>query len=86
MEYDTKLIDDAVLALLAAYSFNGGNAWKGYDFEIMNRLHEQDLISDPVNRNKSIWLTEEGLERGREIAERMFGVKAEAGKASDSES
>ncbi|WP_243242055.1 DUF6429 family protein [Pseudomonas atacamensis] len=69
-----KLIDDAVLALLAAYSSDDGNAWKGYDFEIMNRLHEQGLISNPVNRNKSIWLTEEGLERGREIAERMFAV------------
>lgn len=75
MEYDMKLIDDAVLALLAAYSSDDGNAWKGYDFEIMNRLHEQGLISNPVNRNKSIWLTEEGLERGREIAERMFVVK-----------
>ncbi|CAH0228942.1 hypothetical protein DMX03_17875 [Pseudomonas koreensis] len=75
MEYDMKLIDDAVLALLAAYSSDDGNAWKGYDFEIMNRLHEQGLISNPVNRNKSIWLTEEGLERGREIAERMFGAK-----------
>ncbi|MHC5130159.1 DUF6429 family protein [Pseudomonas glycinis] len=70
-----KLIDDAVLALLAAYSSDAGNAWKGYDFEIMNRLHEQGLISNPVNRNKSIWLAEEGLERGREIAERMFGAK-----------
>ncbi|RON67541.1 hypothetical protein BK675_16040 [Pseudomonas fluorescens] len=75
MEYDMKLIDDAVLALLAAYSSDDGNAWKGYDFEIMNRLHAQGLISNPVNRNKSIWLTEEGLERGREIAERMFGAK-----------
>jgi hypothetical protein len=75
MEYDMKLIDDAVLALLAAYSSDDGNAWKGYDFEIMNRLHEQGLISNPVNRNKSIWLTEEGVERGREIAERMFGAK-----------
>ena len=75
MEYDMKLIDDAVLALLAAYSSDDGNAWKGYDFEIMNRLHEQGLISNPVNRNKSIWLTEEGLERGREIAERIFGAK-----------
>ncbi|MBV4549365.1 IS66 family transposase ISPpu13 [Pseudomonas fluorescens] len=75
MEYDMKLIDDAVLALLAAYSSDAGNAWKGYDFEIMNRLHEQGLISNPVNRNKSIWLTEEGLERGREIAGRMFGAK-----------
>ncbi|AMT90665.1 transposase [Pseudomonas koreensis] len=75
MEYDMKLIDDAVLALLAAYSSDDGNAWNGYDFEIMNRLHEQGLISNPVNRNKSIWLTEEGLERGREIAGRMFGAK-----------
>ena len=75
MEYDMKLIDDAVLALLAAYSSDAGNAWKGYDFEIMNRLHEQGLISNPVNRNKSIWLTEEGLERGRQIAGRMFAVK-----------
>ncbi|WP_460161288.1 DUF6429 family protein [Pseudomonas sp. S2_B10] len=80
-----KLIDDAVLALLAAYSSDAGNAWKGYDFEIMNRLHEQGLISNPVNRNKSIWLTEEGLERGREIAERMFGVKKSGGQTSGSE-
>lgn len=28
MEYDMKLIDDAVLALLAAYSSDDGNAWK----------------------------------------------------------
>ncbi len=75
MEYDMKLIDDAVLALLAAYSSDDGNAWKGYDFEIMNRLHEQGLISNPVNRNKSIWLTKEGVARGREIAGRMFGAK-----------
>ncbi|WP_416194375.1 DUF6429 family protein [Pseudomonas putida] len=25
----------------------------------MNRLHHQCFISNPVNRNKSIWLTEE---------------------------
>ncbi|QRK83378.1 hypothetical protein JN757_22975 [Pseudomonas granadensis] len=85
MEYDEKLIDDAVLALLAAYASDRGHTWKGYDFEIMNRLHEQGLISDPVNRNKSVWLTEEGLERGRQIAARMFGVAVEGGQASGSE-
>ena len=72
MEYDDRLIEEAVLAL-AAFSSDRGNAWKGFDFEVMNRLHEQGLISDPVNRYKSIWLTEEGLERGRQIAERLFG-------------
>jgi hypothetical protein len=76
MEYDDKLIEDAVLALLATFSSDNGNTWKGYDFEIMNRLHEQGFISDPVNKNKSIWLTEEGMERGRRTADRLFGGNA----------
>jgi hypothetical protein len=76
MEYDDKLIEDAVLALLATFSSDNGNTWKGYDFEIMNRLHEQGFISDPVNKNKSIWLTAEGLERGRRTADRLFGGSA----------
>ncbi|WP_198537175.1 MULTISPECIES: DUF6429 family protein [Pseudomonas] len=37
-------------------------AWKGFDFETMSRLHEHGFISNPVNKNKSIWLTAEGLE------------------------
>lgn len=41
MEYDDTLIEEAVLALLAAFSTDTGNTWKGYDFGVMNRLHEQ---------------------------------------------
>jgi hypothetical protein len=85
MEYDDKLIEDAVLALLTTFSFDGGNAWKGFDFEVMNRLHEHGFISDPVNRNKSIWLTEEGLERGRRIADQLFGVRTEVEHASNAD-
>lgn len=73
------------LALLAALSSNDGNAWKGFDFEIMNRLHEQGFISNPVNKNKSIWLTDEGMQRGRKIAERLFGGSAQAEPASSPE-
>ncbi|WP_434605644.1 DUF6429 family protein [Pseudomonas sp. R1-7] len=47
MEYDDTLIEEAVLALLAAFSSDDGNAWKGFDFEVMNRLHEQGLIHQP---------------------------------------
>jgi len=83
MEYDDKLIEDAVLALLAAFSSDEGNAWKGFDFEVMNRLHEHGFISNPVNKNKSIWLTEEGLERGRQIADRLFGVRTQEEQVSD---
>lgn len=84
MEYDDRLIEDAVLALLAPYSAEKGDAWKGFDFEIMNRLHEQGFISDPVNRNKSIWLTEEGLERGRQLADQLFGLRTKAEQMPDS--
>ena len=85
MEYDDKLIEDAVLALLAAFSSDNGHAWKGFDFEITNRLHEQGFIHDPVNKNKSIWLTEEGLERGRQIADQLFGLRNQGVQASNSD-
>ncbi|MBD8560872.1 hypothetical protein PflCFBP13510_00245 [Pseudomonas fluorescens] len=78
MEYDEKLIEDTVLALLATFSFDNGNSWKGYDFQITSRLHEQGFIRNPVNKSKSIWLTPEGLERGRQIADRLFGAAPQA--------
>jgi len=83
MEYDEKLIEEAVLALLTTFSFDKGNSWKGYDFQIMNRLHEQGFIRNPVNKSKSIWLTPEGLERGRHIADQLFGAAPEAERLSN---
>lgn len=73
MNYDQARIEDAVLALLAAFSFDGGRAWKGFDFDVMDRLHAQGLIDDPKSKSRSIWLSPEGLERGRKNAERLFG-------------
>lgn len=72
MTYDESKIEDAVLALLATFSFDGGRAWKGFDFDIMDRLHAQDLIDNPASKSKSVWLTPRGLERGRKIAEQLF--------------
>ncbi|TWC10543.1 MULTISPECIES: DUF6429 family protein [unclassified Pseudomonas] len=86
MEYDDKLIEEAVLALLATFSFDNGNAWKGFDFETMSRLHEQGFINNPVNKNKSIWLTAEGLVRGRQVADRLFGVRTQVEHESDLDS
>ncbi len=76
MTYDESKIDDAVLALLAAFSFDGGRAWKGFDFDVMDRLHAQDFIANPARKNKSVCLTPQGLERGRKIAERLFASGA----------
>lgn len=74
MEYDEARIDDAVLALLAVFSFDEGRAWKGFDFEVMDRLHAQGLITNPIGKAKSVVLTPKGLERGNEMAEHLFGA------------
>ena len=72
MTYDQSQIEDVVLALLAAFSFDGARAWKGFDFDVMNRLHAQGFIDNPVGKTKSVWLTPQGLERGCKLAERLF--------------
>ena len=79
MSYDNDRIDEAVLALLAAFAADDGHVWKGHDFEVMNRLHERGFISNPVNRNKSVYLTESGISRGGQLAAKLFGPDAQNG-------
>jgi hypothetical protein len=59
MTLDTDKIDRAVLALLYLGLHDVDRAWKGFDWEAMNRLHEKGFISDPRG-NK----VHEGLLRG----------------------
>jgi hypothetical protein len=70
MDLDTDKIDDAVMALLALTLHDGYRAWKGFDWKVLDRLHEKDLIEDPRNRNKSVAFTEDG--RALELLERLF--------------
>lgn len=73
MPYDQSRIDDTVLALLSAYLFDTNSSWKGYDFDVMNRLHEAGYILDPVGKQKSVQLTPDGIARGQELAAQLFG-------------
>jgi hypothetical protein len=77
MELDTNKIDDAVLALLYFGLHNGARAWKGFDWEAMNRLHERGYISDPHGKAKSVVFSEEGFERAKRLLENLFGKTAE---------
>lgn len=79
MTYDQSRIDEAVLALLAAHLFNTNSAWKGYDFAVMNRLHDAGYIFNPVGKQKSVQLTEDGMKRGRELAGKLFGTAGAGG-------
>ena len=55
MKCDTKKIDEATLALLYLVSWKEGlgvRAWKSFDWDTMNRLHEKGWISDPKSKNE----------------------------------
>jgi hypothetical protein len=80
-EIDLDRIDDAVLALMYL-TFHGGNrysglarAWKSFDWDAMNRLHEKDLIFDPVGKAKSVVLTEEGMQRSEALFYELFAKR-----------
>jgi hypothetical protein len=77
MELDTNKIDAAVLALLYLGLHDGARAWKGFDWEAMNRLHEQGYITDPRGKAKSVAFTEEGLALAKRLLEELFGKHAE---------
>lgn len=73
MELDTNKIDDAVLALLSLGLHDGARAWKGFDWDAMERLHERGYISNPRGKAKSVVFTEEGLERAERLLDELFG-------------
>lgn len=75
MEYDRDKVDEMVLALLWLTPAGDGRAWKGHDWEAMERLHARGYISDPKSKAKSVVLTEEGERLSRELFARHFGRK-----------
>lgn len=75
MKYDHDKVDEMVLALLSLTMFEdkpGWRAWKGHDWDALNRLHEKGYISDPKSKSKSVVMTGEGAERARELFEKHF--------------
>jgi hypothetical protein len=76
MALDTDRIDDAVLALLCLGLHNEFRAWKGFDWDAMDRLHRKGMISDPVGKAKSVVFTDEGLQRSKELFKQMFTKQA----------
>ena len=76
MKTDTNRIDDAVLALLLLGLHDGDRAWKGFDWDAMERLAQKGFISEPQGKAKSVVFSEEGLARARELFEAMFGEGA----------
>ena len=77
MDKRDEAIEELTLALMFLTSWTERQGelprcWKGYDFDVLNALAEQGLISDS-RRAKSAYLTEDGVERARR-ALRRYGV------------
>jgi hypothetical protein len=77
MEYDKDKVDEVTLALLCLTMFNQGNAvraWKGHNWEHLDRLHEKGFIGNPKGKAKSVTVTEKGKERSEELFKKYFGT------------
>ena len=72
---DTNKIDEAALALLFLTMHGKADdirAWKGIDWEVMNRLYEKGYIYDPKGKAKSVSITKEGEKISEELYNKLF--------------
>ena len=77
-QIDEDRVDDAVLALLSLGLHDGVRAWKGFDWDAMDRLYQKGMISNPRGKAKSVVFTEEGLRRSNELFDSMFTKKKQS--------
>jgi hypothetical protein len=82
---DTQKIDEDVLALLYLTSFREKKdfpwrAWKGHDWDVLDRLCQAGLIFDPKNKNKSVAFTDEGYQRAKQLFEAKYATRAKPGQ------
>ncbi len=74
-----KAMKELTLLLMYLSRFNEGNrfgsnmdmAWKGYDFDIINELDEEDYIRQGSHRSKSVAITEEGIKLAQNLMEKF---------------
>ena len=76
MNYDEAKADEMTLALMFLTAFGEediARTWKGYSWDVMDRLHAAGYIGNPAKKTKSVPLTDEGARRCRELFEKHFG-------------
>jgi hypothetical protein len=72
MNPDPEKIDDAVLALLLLGLHEQRRAWKGHDWDALDRLHKKGYISNPASRAKSIVFSDDGLREAERLFAKLF--------------
>ena len=78
MRYDKDKVDEMVLALMWLVMHSDGDAvraWKGFDWDALDRLHEKGFISDPKSKAKSVVLSNQAVELSEALFKKHFGIK-----------
>ena len=74
-DLDQEKLAEAALAILSLSRMvepYGVTAWKGIDWDVMNMLHDKGWISNPVGKQKSVGITEEGIKLADQFLEKHF--------------
>ncbi len=87
MSVNWDKVDEAALALmhLTTFTERGGEArsWKGFDWDILDRMFERGWISDPQTKAKSVVVFDVAVRLSKELFERQFGTLDESVPAAE---
>jgi hypothetical protein len=75
VKYDENRVDEMVLALMHLTTFkesSGSRTWKGYDWEVLDRLHQKGFIGNPKSKVRSVDLTDKGQQRSEDLFKKQF--------------
>ncbi len=71
-DFDRNKVDEVVLALMQLTLHDSYRAWKGVDWETLDRLYEKGWIENPRSKEKSVVLTEERLANSDRLFQHHF--------------
>jgi uncharacterized protein DUF6429 len=77
MEYDKDKVDDLVLGLMYLGMFSERSvrrAWKSFDWDALDRLHEKGYISNPKSAAKSVVMSDAGAKLAESLFKKHFGI------------
>jgi hypothetical protein len=73
---DQEKLAEAALAMLSLSAWDeeyGARAWKGMDWDMLDVLHQKGWIGDPVGKQKSVHITEQGVTLAATYLKKQFG-------------
>jgi hypothetical protein len=72
---DQEKLSEVALAILSLSAWDeeyGARAWKGMDWDLLDVLYQKGWIHDPVGKQKSVELTEQGVTLAAAYLEKHF--------------